>query len=90
MKVSEADRIKAVERVRAARAPIFGGTPSFKRKRGIWRALKRGDFDITTRFNHELGMLRMMRSMVDMFYGRHYEMVTKPCGLLTLLKDEER
>lgn len=69
--VSEADRIKAVERVRVAIAPIFGGTPSFKRKRGIYRALKRGDANIEDHYKYEIRQIEMVDMwMNEMFYVR--------------------
>lgn len=77
MTVSEAERIKAVERVRVARAPIFGGTPSYKRKRGIYRALARGDFETTAHYQLELGQIQMMRQMwqdaYDIYTGSRYK-----------------
>lgn len=69
MTVSEADRLNAVERVRIALAPTFGGSPSYKRKRGIYRALKRGDVEVMMRYEYELGMIRLMNDMVRSFYG---------------------
>jgi hypothetical protein len=71
--VSEADRIKAVEKVRAAMAPIFGGTPSYKRKRSIYRALKRGQMDVVLQYECELALSSMLRNMVKLFYGEHYK-----------------
>ena len=71
--VSEADRIKAVERVRVAIAPIFGGTPSYKRKRGVYRALKRKDPNVTVHYEMELARMSMLNDMARYFYGAHYE-----------------
>lgn len=69
MMVSEADRIKAVERVRHALASNPGDSPSkFKRKRGAWRALDRGDAKIQAMVDHELALLHLLNGMVlDMF-----------------------
>ena len=78
MTVSEADRLKAVERVRHAIAPIFGGSPSYKRKRGIYRALDRKDLVVTMRYESELGMIRMMDSLCRAFYEPMAEMMSKP------------
>lgn len=72
MEVSEADRIKAVERARVAIAPIFGGTPSYKRKRGIYRALRRQDPKVVTVYNFELMMLHQMNTLARMLYGGQY------------------
>lgn len=66
--VSEADRLKAVERVRNAMAPIFGGTPGFKRRRGIYRALRRQDPEVLARYQYELNMLWMMGRMEMALY----------------------
>lgn len=69
MMVSEADRIKAVERVRHALASNPGDSPSkFKRKRGVWRALNRGNIQIILLVEHELALLHLLNGMVlDMF-----------------------
>lgn len=54
MMVSKADRIKAIERVRRTMASISGGSPSYKRRRAVYRALKRGDPDMEYAMNKEL------------------------------------
>lgn len=70
--VSEADRIKAVERVRSDLSPIFGGTPSYKRKRGIYRALKRRDPIVLSRYEFELMLIRNINTLQAMLYGGQY------------------
>ena len=71
MMVSEADRIKAVERVRRSMGPNLGDSPStFKRKRGIYRALKRKDPNIAELYNHELVISFLLSSLEMDMYGR--------------------
>lgn len=65
MRVFEADEIKAVERLVGSRNPTPGDTPaSFKRKRGVYRALKRGCPHTTFRFTYELALERVLRALV--------------------------
>lgn len=66
--VSKVDRLKVAERVRSAIAPTFGGTPGYKRRRGVLRALDRGDPYIVTRFQCELAMINMMNSIARSLY----------------------
>lgn len=74
MMVSEADRIKAVERVRRSMELSPGNSPStFKRKRAVYRALNRKDLEIITRLDHELTLTHLLNSMnVDMFTAHAY------------------
>lgn len=67
--VSLAERIKVVERVRKSIVPIPGNPPRFKRKRGIYRALERGDFIITSKYQLELGILRITRDFSNQLFG---------------------
>lgn len=49
--------------------PTLGGTPTyFKRKRGIYRALKRGDMNVTVRYNFELMLMDGERHFQKIFY----------------------
>lgn len=51
-------------------APIFGGTPGFKRKRGIYRALERKDPEVLSRYHAELNLLAMMSALeTTLFWG---------------------
>jgi hypothetical protein len=53
MVVSEADRIKVVERL-VGRCTRTSGDSPLKRKRAIYRALDRKDSDICVLFDHEI------------------------------------
>lgn len=88
MMVSEADRIKAVERVKVAIAPNLGDSPSFPRKRSIYRALKRGDPLITVKYNMEVGNIRMMARMAQMFYGQVRRAIFEESPFLIGLKEQ--
>lgn len=66
--VSEVDRLKVAERVRRSIAPIFGGTPGYKRRRGIYRALKRGDLKVLHSFTFELLMLNTANVLAKDLY----------------------
>jgi hypothetical protein len=77
--VSEADRIKAVERVRRSMESSSGNSPyQFKRKRGIYRALDRKDADVVQRLEHELALLHLL-------YKLNKDMFTA-CAYLPLMK----
>lgn len=79
--VSEADRIKAVERVGRSMESCSGNSPyTFKRKKAVWRALKRKDPDVTAKFNHELTLMSLLNGIVlDMFTAHAY---LSPSGLM--------
>lgn len=72
--VSEADRTKAIERVRRSMESNSGNSPyTFKRKKAVHRALKRKDPEIVTRFDHELALTHLLNGMVlDMFTAHVY------------------
>jgi hypothetical protein len=69
MMVSEADRIKAIERVRRSMALSSGGSPSFKRKRAVYRALKRNDLEVMSNFQYELALMKLTGDLVRDLYG---------------------
>lgn len=72
MMVSEADRIKAVERVGRAMASPSGGSPTYKRKRAVYRALDRKDPEVCSRLDHELAVMYLLNGLVeDMFNAPH-------------------
>jgi hypothetical protein len=77
--VFEADKLKAVERVRRSMESSSGDSPyQFKRKRGIHRALDRKDPKITAMFDHELALSHLINTLnVDMFTA---------CAYLPLMK----
>ena len=67
--VSEADRIKAVKMVRSAMASNRGDSPTYKRKRSIYRALRRQDPEVIDRFNHTLAVLEITNDLEKDLYS---------------------
>lgn len=67
-RVFEADELNAIERLLGQRVRIPGNKPYFKRKIGIYRALRRNDEYVTIMFEHILTMIRMLNRLSEEMY----------------------